>query len=240
MAGSNDLTALEEIQRFYKKVNDVAIPMMERIKPKDETKEAKKQADLETAKKMFNDDIDEEESWVDVIASEEMPNVSYQHQKYPIIRLTTAQQENNQEAYRLATGTGPIHVASAVLQRKISGVAAVVAEKASQAPAVVRIWAENQGERLAEGLGRVTVSDAVEGVLQRYPVLDRWRRAFFRGRDRGSQALIAPSPPPELPSSSPELAQLPETRFGVANDAMEDVPLGEDKTEEMEDLEVLQ
>ena len=240
MAGSNDLTALEEIQRFYKKVNDVAIPMIERIKPKDETKEAKKQADLETAKKMFNDDIDEEESWVDVIASEEMPNVSYQHQIFPNRRLTTAQQENNQEAYRLATGTGPIQVASTVLQRKISGVAAAAAEKASQAPAMIRICAENQVERLAEGFGRVTVSDAVEGVLQRYPVLDRWRRAFFRGRDRGSQALIAPFPLPELPSSSPELAQLPETRFCVGDDAVEDVPLGEDKTEEMEDLEVLQ
>jgi hypothetical protein len=186
MASNNEVTALEEIQRYYKKVKDVALPMVEKIMPEDEMKEAKQKAELETAKKLFNDNVDEEKGgWVDVVASGEMPNVLYQQQSYPKITLTFVQQENNQENHRLATGTGPIQVASAVLRRKISEVGAAAAEKASQVPGVVRVCTESQVERLAEGVGRVTVSDAVEGVLQRYPQLDRWRRAFFRGRDQG-------------------------------------------------------
>ena len=238
MANNNEVTALEEIQRYYKKVKDVAIPMVQKIMPENETKEAKKKADFETANRLFNDSVDDEKGgWVDVIPSEEMPNVSYQHQTYPNIHLTTAPQEKYQEAYRLATGIGPIQVASAVLQRKISSVSAAAAERVSQVPGAVRIVAEGQVERLVEGVGRVTVFDAVEGVLQRYPLLDRWRRAFFRGRDSGSQVLDVPSPPPEFSSGPREPAQLAETRFCVGDDSMEDVPLGEDETEEDKEWE---
>ena len=92
----------------------------------------------------------------------------------------------------------------------------------------MKLCAENQTERLAEVVGRVSVSSTVAGVLQRYPLLERWRVAFFRGRESGSEGDMAASAPLDHQSGMSDeqlLAELPLTDAG--DEEMEDVPLGE-------------
>ena len=102
-------------------------------------------------------------------------------------------QDNNEEIFRLATGTGPIQTASGVLLQKLFALGNVAADKAYQVPGAMIVCAGNQTERLAEVVGRVTVSATVAGVLQRYPLLERWRVAFFRGRGDGEQTISTAS-----------------------------------------------
>lgn len=162
-----------------------------------------------------------------------------------LISLIGFYKDNNQENYRIATGTGPIEVAGDVLLHKMSELGTAAAAKASQAPAAVKVCAENQTVRLAEAVGRVTASDAVAGVLQRHPLLERCRVAFLQGRERGSQASLPASQPPETQPSSLEedlMAQLP--RSFIEDGEMEDVPLregeGGEEEEEREDWEDVQ
>jgi hypothetical protein len=159
----------------------------------DEAIQPKATSGDEVVEELFNEEAAEDgHDWVQVIGSEEMPTVFSQQQSSSKCILTTPIQENNQENHRLATGTGPIEVASANLCLKISDLGTAAAAKASRAPTVMRTCAENQVERLAEGVGRVTVSDTVSAALQRYPLLERWRLAFFRGRARdGRRSLLS-------------------------------------------------
>jgi hypothetical protein len=120
----------------------------------------------------------------------------------------------------------------------MSDLGTAAATKASQAPTVMRTCAENQVERLAEGVGRVTVSETVSAVLQRYPLLERWRLAFFRGRARGGQEIIAASPSVEARTSCSEKLHLAEELpFCMGEEEMDDVPLGEEQGKGEDDLE---
>lgn len=143
----------------------------------------------------------------------------------------------------MATGTGPIEVASGVVRQKMFDLGAAAAAKASQTPSVMRACAESGIEKLVEGVGRVTVSQTVAGVLQRYPLMERCRVAFFRGRERGSRQVNLASPPPSVSRSrSPDQQLMDELpMFDLDDDEMEDVPLGEgdedDREEETEDCD---
>jgi hypothetical protein len=120
--------------------------------------------------------------------------------------------------------------------QKLAEISNAAANRASQIPGTMRVCAENQTERLAEAVGRVTVSTAMAGVLQRYPLLERWRLAFLRGRECASQGATVASAPPGRQSGTPEeplLAELP--LFDAGDDKMEDVPLGEAIDQEEED-----
>jgi hypothetical protein len=239
MVSSSTVTAIEELQRYYRKAKAVAQPVVDKMMPQDETNEPKATAGDEAVEELFNEEAAEvERGWVEVVGSEETPTVFSQHQSSSKCILTTAIQENNQENHRLATGTGPIEVASANLLLKMSDLGAAAAAKASQAPTVTRTCAENQVERLAEGVGRVTVSETVSTVLQRYPLLERWRLAFSRGRNRGGQEVITASPPVEARTSCSEKLHLAEELpFCLGEEEMEDVPLGEEQGKGQEDWE---
>ena len=119
---------------------------------------------------------------------------------------------------------------------KVAEIGNAAANRASQVPGAMRVCAENQTERLAEVVGRVTVSSAVAGVLQRFPLLERWRLAFLRGRECESQGATGASAPPDRLSGKPAeqlFAELP--LFDARDDEMEDVPLDEAIDQEEED-----
>jgi hypothetical protein len=228
MASHSTVTAIEELQRYYRNAKAVAQPVIDKMLRQDETNEPKATAGDEAVEALFNEDAAEDEhGWVEVIGSKDTPTVFTQRQSSSTCILTTAIQENNLENHRLATGTGPIEVASTNLLLKVSDLCSSAAVRASHAPAAMRTCTKNHIERLAEGVGRVTVSDTVSAVLQRYPLFERWRLASFRGRSRGGQALIAGSPLAEVRTSSSEELQLAgQLPFCVGEEEMENVPLG--------------
>jgi hypothetical protein len=76
MASSSTVTAIKELQRYYRKAKAVAQPVVDKMMPQDETNEPKATAGDEALEELFNEEAaDDGYDWVEVVRSEERPTV---------------------------------------------------------------------------------------------------------------------------------------------------------------------
>lgn len=73
MAGKDTVTAMEEMQRYYRKAKSAAQPLIDKLQTNEDSTQVIEE-DYETAE-MFNENVEGEKDWVDVVGSGETPSV---------------------------------------------------------------------------------------------------------------------------------------------------------------------
>ena len=73
---AGEITAGEELHRYYKKLNARTKPIIDHVIREDDTAESEQFTEDEAAKHLFNEDVDEvDDDWTGITASGEIPNV---------------------------------------------------------------------------------------------------------------------------------------------------------------------